>query len=256
MVGCMAEQHRLATFLEQPGRMRSPGVQAQGLGQAAHHQAAVRGAGPDRLQFGSRRKSGAQPHLEGDAGNLARAQVGDGLLHALHPPGQAVERRVDGLHHRGGQRHVGFDQRGDGLLVDVLVGQQQRQLDQRVGLGRDVDLQRAQLRVDGHGRGRPPDAAGRWAGQAHSLAVRPGPEPTIRPGTAALFGGWAHGRRAPKKNARRKPGAGELEIAGWRYFVVLRPVSHRPVVVLSMSPRSPGPCGATLASRKHQVGAM
>ena len=37
----------------------------------------------------------AQPHLEGDrGGDLAGAEVGDRLLHALHPARQAVERRA------------------------------------------------------------------------------------------------------------------------------------------------------------------
>jgi hypothetical protein len=54
VVGGMPEQHRLATLLEQPGRVRRPGVQRQPVGQAPHQQAAVRGTLPQRFQFRAR----------------------------------------------------------------------------------------------------------------------------------------------------------------------------------------------------------
>jgi len=131
--------------------MRRPGVHAQHLAHAAHQQAALRSAGPHGLQLGRRRKRGAQAHLEGDGRHLAHAEIGEGLVHRLHPAAQAVERGVDRLHDGGGQGHVGLDQRGHGLQIDVLGRHQQRELDQHLGLGRNLDVQIAQLRVDGHG---------------------------------------------------------------------------------------------------------
>ncbi len=154
VVGRVPEQHGLAAFLEQAGRMRGPGVDAELLREPAHAQAAQRGAAPDRLELGGRRKRRAQSHLEGHRSDLAQAEVGQGLLHRLHAPAQTVQRRADRLEHRGGQRHVGLDQRRGGLQVDLVLGQQQRQPHQRIGLGGDVDVEAAQFGVHGHGSSR------------------------------------------------------------------------------------------------------
>jgi hypothetical protein len=93
----------------------------------------------------------AQPHREGDRRDLARAQVRDRLLHRLDPAAQAVQRRVHRLQHRRCERHVSRDQCAHGLQVDALVAQQHRQVHQRLGLRRDVDGERTQFGIDGHG---------------------------------------------------------------------------------------------------------
>ena len=52
-----------------------------------------------------------RPISKCDRRDLAHAEVGDRLLHALHAALQAVQRRIDRLQHRRGERHVGLDQR-------------------------------------------------------------------------------------------------------------------------------------------------
>ena len=134
-------QDGLAAFLEQPGGVRAPRLHGQGLCQAAHQQAADAGAFPDGDQLRHLRERGLQAGFVGDGRDLAHAQVGDGLLHALHAALEAVQRRVDGLHHGRRERHVALDQRADGVQVDVVLAQQGGQLDQRLRLGRQVEIE-------------------------------------------------------------------------------------------------------------------
>ena len=149
----MPKQHRLAALLEEPRRMPRPGVQRQPRCQSSHQQAAASGALPQRFEFGRRRKGCAQTHLECDGCDFAHSQVSDCLLHTLNTALEPIQRRVHGLHHRGRQSHVRLDQAGHGRQVDIRLRQQQRELDQRLRLSRDVDVQRSQFGRDGHGSG-------------------------------------------------------------------------------------------------------
>ena len=197
MPGRVTVEHRLAAFLEQAGRVRRPGIDPEHLPHAAHQQAALGGAGPDRFKLDGGREGGAQAHLEGDGGDLAHAQVGQRLVHRLDPAAQAVERGIHRLQHGGGQRHVGFHQGGDGLQVDVLVRHQQRELDQHFRLGRDLDIQRTQLRIDRHGEQR---LFGRMVARA---ARRRHPAFGGQPVTSCSRGVWrSRGRCTPAAEAR------------------------------------------------------
>jgi hypothetical protein len=138
---------------------------------------------PDRLELGRRRKDGAQAHLEGDRRHLARAEVGDRLLHALDPAAQAVHRRVDRLQHRGGERHVGADQQAAGVEVDLVLGKQQRQPDEHVRLGGNVDVEQATGGLGHAAEGKPSRPA--W----YERARAPGPAaPVPAPAQFPFYG--------------------------------------------------------------------
>ena len=132
--------------------MRAPSFHRQGLREAAHQQAADAGALPHGEQLRHLREGGLQAGFIGDRGDLAHAQVGHGLLDALHAALEAVQRRVDGLHHGRGEGHVGLDQRADRVEVDVVLAQEGGQLDQRLRLGRQVEVQVHGSGVLRHGR--------------------------------------------------------------------------------------------------------
>jgi hypothetical protein len=105
--GGTAPPCRIPRTARPSARPRRPATAA---GQPAHQQRRAAPRAATAAPVRRRRKGGAQAHLEGDGHHLAHAQVGDGLLHALHPALQAVQRRVHRLHHRRGQGHVAFDQ--------------------------------------------------------------------------------------------------------------------------------------------------
>ena len=143
-------QHRPAAFGKQPGGVCLPGVDIKLAGDAAHGQATHPGTVPDALQRGAGGEGTAQADLVGEARDLGHAQIAHRLVHGLDPFEQPEQGRVDRAHHRRGQGHVGFDQGGQRVDGTVLIGHQQGQLDQGARTSGQVDVEVAQLRIDGH----------------------------------------------------------------------------------------------------------
>ena len=140
--GRVAKQQRLAALLEQTGGVRCPGVKAEGLTEYAHQLAPCCSPLPQEVQFRGLGKRSPKPVLQGQAADLAHAQVGDGLPDSLDPTRQTEQRGVDGSQQRRCQRHVGFDQLAQFIQVARGLSQKRSHAHQGRRRRRQFQIQR------------------------------------------------------------------------------------------------------------------